>query len=299
MILVIGGTGMTGRPAVKRLVARGESVRVVTRDVKTARGVPELAGAEIVAGDSADPDTLGGAFDGVVSMYLVPPTMPGWDMVQTAIIRLARDRGVEHVVRISALGTNEHAASMSLRFHWYGERELEESGMRYTHIRANSFFQNTLFDAPTIRSENAFYSAVGALRFAKVDARDVGEVVAAVLTDPAEVNGQYTLTGSEALSYADMAAVMSRVLGRRIWYVDLPVDEWARRLVAEGFPLWLADEFAAIYGLGFDDPTVVEATTGTVLSLLGRPPRRFEDFVDEYRDQFESLVSSSDEGRRG
>lgn len=287
MILVIGATGMTGRPAVRHLVERGEEVRVVTRDVDAALTLADLRGAEIVHGDSSDPHTLVDAFAGVDQLYYVPPTLPGWDVAQTGVIRLACERGVEHIVRISALGTQPDAASMSLRYHWYGERELERSGLRYTHIRGNSFFQNTLFDAPTIRAESAFYCCVGSLRFAKVDARDIGEVVAAVLTDPRHDRTEYTITGAEPLSYSDMAGVMSEVLGRAIRYVDLTVEEWAARLVEEGFPSWLADEFAAIYGLGFDDPTVVESTTATIDEVLGRPPRRFDEFVAEHRDQFE------------
>ena len=159
--------------------------------------------------------------------------------------------------------------------------------MAFTHIRGNSFFQNTLFDAPTIRSENAFYSCVGELRFAKVDTRDIGEVVATVLTEPGHDGKAYTLTGPAAMSYADMAAIMSAVLSRPIRYVDLDVDSWARRLINEGFPAWLAEEFAAIYGLGFDDPSIVDTTTDTIETVLGRSPRTFEQFVAEHRADFE------------
>ncbi len=287
MILALGATGTTGRSAVEHLLRRRERVRVVTRSIDSASTIPELTGAEFVHGDVAVPDSLSGAFEGVDRLYYVPPTMPCWNVAQSKVIELARRFGVRHVARISALGTDEHAQSMSLRFHWQGERELEQSGMHYTHLRGNSFFQNTLFDAPSIRSDDAFYCCVGTLRFAKVDARDIGEVVATVLTTEGHGGEAYTLTGSEALSYSVMAEIMTGVLGRRIRYIDLSVGEWAARLMADGFPRWLADEFAAIYGLGFDDPRVVDTTTDTVERLLGRAPRRFDDFVEEYRTQFE------------
>ena len=283
MILVVGARGQTGRAAVHHLVARGVPVRAVTRDPGRAG---ELAGAEIYVGDSSRPDSLEQAYDGVTKLYLVPPTLPGWDAAQTGIIEQARRAGVRHVVRISALGTQPDAASMSLRFHWKGERELEQSGLTFTHIRANSFFQNTLFDAPTIRSEHVIYSCVGTLRFAKVDTRDVGEVVAAVLTSSGHENRGYTLTGSESLSYEDLADIMSRVLERDIRYVDLSAADYARLLVGEGLPQWLADEFAAIYGLGFADGSVVEDVTDTIHQILGRPPRTFQGFVEDHRADF-------------
>lgn len=287
MIVAIGATGPTGRPAVEHLLAHGERVRVVTRDPVAASALAELRGAEFIHGDAADPKSLAGALHDADRLYYVPPTMPGWNVPQTGVINLAIQSGIRHVVRISALGTDEHAASMSLRFHWQGERELERSGIDFTHIRANSFFQNTLFDAPSIRTNDAFYCCVGDLRFAKVDARDIGEVVATVLTTHGHAGQAYTLTGTEALSYAAMAKVMSGVLGRKISYVDMTVHDWADRLATDGFPPWLADEFAAIYGLGFDDPSIVDTTTDTVERLLGRPPRRFATFVEEYRSIFE------------
>jgi uncharacterized protein YbjT (DUF2867 family) len=284
VILVIGATGPTGRSAVHELLARGACVRALTRDPKR---VASLTGAEVFVGDSSQPDSLVRAFAGVTKLYLVPPTLPGWDEVESSILRLARASEVTHVVRISALGTRADAASMSLRFHWRGERELERSGIAFTHIRTNSFFQNTLFDASSIRREGAIYSCVGPQRFAKVDTRDIGEVVATVLTTPGHESRAYTLTGPESLSYDDLADIMSRVLGRTIRYVDLSVSQYADFLVREGFPSWLADEFAAIYGLGFPDGREIEAVTDSVEQLLQRPPRTFATFVDDHRAQFE------------
>jgi uncharacterized protein YbjT (DUF2867 family) len=284
MILVLGATGPTGRSAVAELLPRGETVRAVTRDPRRA---DDLTGAEIYVGDSSQPDSLERAFAGVSKLYLVPPTLPGWGDIETDILALARAAGVDHVVRISALGTDPDAASMSLRFHWRGERQLERSGMAFTHIRCNSFFQNTLFDAPWIKRDSAIYSCVGPLRFAKVDARDIGEAVATVLTSPGHESRAYTLTGPESLSYADLADVMSRVLGRPIRSVDMSVADYTELLVRDGVEAWLAEEFAAIYGLGFAEGSEVEEVTDAVSQLLARPPRTFAAFVAENRAQFQ------------
>jgi uncharacterized protein YbjT (DUF2867 family) len=285
MILVVGATGPTGRAATNELVERGHAVRAVTRDPAAAALVPELAGAELVFGDSSRPDTLRDAFEGITKLYFVPPTFPGWDVAEARILELALDASVEHIVRISALGTQPDAESMSLSFHWDGERQLERSGIAYTHVRANSFFQNTLFDAETIRTRSAFYSCVGPLRFAKVDTRDIGAVVATTLTTPGHEGAAYTVTGSQSLSYDDMASILSTVLGREVRYVDMSIADYSAQLIRDGFPTWLADEFAAIYG-GFDDPSVVEDVTDTVASVLGRPPRTFGEFVRDHIEQF-------------
>jgi uncharacterized protein YbjT (DUF2867 family) len=222
----------------------------------------------------------------------VPPLAPGWNAMQAAMIDAARRAGVRHLVRISAIGASADEPSMSLTYHWQGERELEASGMAYTHLRGNSFFQNTLFEAESIRAEGCFYDCVGDARFAKVDSRDIGAVVAVVLTDDGHDGRTYELTGPEPLTYAGMAARLGDAIGREIRYVDLSVEERAAQLRAAGFPDWLAQEFSSIYGRGFYGASGGAYTTDDVDRLLGRPPRSWDDFARDYAGAFAASASA-------
>jgi uncharacterized protein YbjT (DUF2867 family) len=287
MILVIGATGPTGSEAVRQLLLRGEAVRALTRDRAKAEAIPALAGTELVVGDSSRPDTLGRAFDGADRVYLVPPTELGWDDMQSGLVAAAGRAGVSHIVKLSAIGAGPDQPSMSLTFHWQGEQEIEASGIPYTHLRANSFFQNTLYDATTIKEEGKFYSCVGDARFAKIDARDIGEIVAAVLTEDGHAGKTYELTGPEPLTYDDLAGRLTAVLGRSIHYVDMSADAYAAALATTVFPAWFAREAADIYGRGFYRAGQGAFTTDAVQTLLGRPPRRFDDFVRDYAEAFE------------
>lgn len=264
---------------------QGVPVRAVTRNPVRATKMPELAGSEMFVGDSSLPETLSGAFDRVEKVYLVPPTVPQWDQLQTQLIELARDNGVQHMVRISSVGTTADAVSMTLRSHWKGEREMERSGMAYTHIRSNSFYQNCLFDISSIKGEDRFYSCVGRVRYAKVDTRDIARVVALALTERGHENHAYTLTGPEALSYRDMAEKLTRALGREIAYIDLPNEEYEEYLRSTGLPDWLAKEFVAMYGF-YEEGSFVEETTDTIRWLLGTPPGSFDKFAEDYRAHF-------------
>lgn len=285
--LVIGSTGHTGRETVRLLVRSGVSVRAVSRDIDAAMALPELAGADLFEGDSALPETLIPAFEGVEKLYYVPPTVEEWATLQSQLIEIARDEGVQHMARISTVGTAPDADSMTLRSHWQGEREMEQSGMAYTHIRSNSFYQNCLFDKDEIARNDLFYSCVGNVRYAKVDTRDLAGVIALSLTQPGHENQAYTLTGPEPLSYHDMASKLSAALGREIRYVDLPNPDYRDYLVSTGLPTWLADEFVAMYG-NYEEGSFVTETTETVQGLLGRPPRSFDDFARDYRSFFAS-----------
>jgi uncharacterized protein YbjT (DUF2867 family) len=284
-ILVVGGTGATGGETVRQLVTRGATVRVVTRDPGSAAENPALQGAELVVGDSSQPETLREAFQDVEKLYLVPPTHPGWDETQSAIIEMAAAAGVRHVVKLSVFEADPEEASLILRFHHRGEQEIERLGMTFTHIRANSFYQNVLLlDAPAIQAGSCFYSCVGDARFAKVDARDIGEVVATVLSEPGHENRIYELTGPDSLTYEEIAAELSRALGREIRYVDLPPDDYAALLISVGVPQWLAEEFATLYGRGKQRAGASARVTSTVEDLLGRPPRSFADWAREHAD---------------
>lgn len=282
-VLVIGGTGGTGSEAVAHLLRGGAEVRVVTRDPERARTLPALAGTEVVAGDSSRPETLAAAFKGIDKVYYVPPTLPGWDEVQSATVALAADAGVQHFVKMSAIGVAADEPSMSLSFHWKGEQDVERSGMAWTHIRPSSFFQNVLLlDVPSLRDEGRFYAPLGDARVAKLDTRDIGEVVALVLSEPGHENRVYELTGPAAVTYAEMADVLSEALGRRIEYVDLTADEYEAHLVATGWPEWVAVEFASIYGRGFYRAGGSSFVTTTVEDLLDRAPRSFADFAADH-----------------
>lgn len=286
MILVVGATGNTGSEVVRLLLQNGNQVRAVTRDPDRAALMPALQGADLVVGDSSRPETLHEVFEGAEKMYFVPATDVDWNRPQRQIIEMARSAGVKHIVRMSAIGASPDQPSMSLRFHFEGESDIESSGMAYTHIRPNSFFQNCLFDAEPIRAEGRFYSAVGDARFAKIDTRDIAAVIAKVLSEEGHEGKTYELTGPEPITYAMMAAKLSAAVGRRVEYVNLSAEDYAAALVSIGFAPWMADEFANIYGRGFYRESGGQYVTKTVGQLLGTPPRNFDDWAREHADAF-------------
>lgn len=287
MILVLGATGPTGSGTASRLVARGAVVRAVSRDPKKAAQLPALAGVELLPGDISAPDSLAGVFDGVTKVYLVPPTAVGWDHMQSAIISMAALAGVKHIVKLSAMGAGPDQPSMSLRYHWQGEQDIEASGMAFTHIRANSFFQNTLFDLASLQNEGCFYSCVGDAKFAKIDTRDIAEVVEKALTEDGHGGKTYELTGPEALTYSDMAAQLSMAVKSRFEYRDLSPDKYTISLSESGVPGWLAAEFSDIYGRGFYHEGGGSRVTQTVQQLLDRPPRTFAAFAADHAKMFQ------------
>ena len=110
-----------------------------------------------------------------------------------------------------------------------------------------------------------------------VDARDVAAVAARVLTQSPPVSGCFDLTGPEALSNHDIAALLGRVLGREIRYIDTEPGETRATLLAQGLSPWLTDIIMELYDLSSRDGAA--RVSPDVETLLGRGPTLFEVFA--------------------
>ena len=140
-------------------------------------------------------------------------------------IDAARRTEVELLVRSSIIGADRDSEAEFINAHTVCDRYLEDSGLPYAIVRPNLFLQNVPQSTiPSIDSSATFYVDAGQARISMVDTRDVAAVTAVVLTEPGHEGGHYDVTGPEALSYADVAAKLTRSLGRPITYVDAPDD---------------------------------------------------------------------------
>lgn len=287
MILVVGATGNTGRETVPRLLERGLAVRALSRDPERARALPGFAGAEIVAGDPARPETLGPAMQGVTKVFLIPPSGPGSDTSEQNVIEAARAAGVRHIVKLSALCADPSAPSMALSHNFRAEQILKSSGVPYTILRPSSFMQNFLFYySPSIRSEGAVYQSLGEARMAVIDTRDIAEVAVKVLTSEGHEGKTYDLTGPEALTYAEAAEKLGAATGRPIRYVDVPAAAYEQALVGLGLPPFVAAEVVNIYGRGPYREGKAGSVSSSVADLLGRPARSFSEFARDHAAYF-------------
>jgi uncharacterized protein YbjT (DUF2867 family) len=146
--------------------------------------------------------------------------------------------------------------------------------------------QNMLMYAASISRAGSFALPLGSAKTAMVDARDVGEVAAAVLTGQNQVNQIYQLTGPALMDFHEAAGVMSGVLGRDIAYVEQTPEAFRDVLAQFIHSSWQLDAvcelFAEIAGGS------LEQLTGTTADLLGRSPRSLADFIAEFAPAFQS-----------
>ena len=279
-MILVTTAGKVGTEAALLLRQRELPVRVLVRDPDKAKALAD-AGAEIAVGDLGVPASIDAAMAGVTAVVLVSPAVPAQEL---NVVASAARAGARHVVKASSKAS---ADSPIARRRWQAEIEagLAASGLPHTLLRSNAYMQNVLALAPAITATSGFGSAAGKGRAGLVDARDVAAVAAEIAASPAPHAGKtYWLTGPELISNYDVAAVLSRLLGRTITYRELSFDENRDAMIRAGVPAPIAEMNAQAFALTADGDA--EWVTGDVPSLLGRPARSLWQFAADYAPAF-------------
>lgn len=289
MILVTGATGNAGGTVLKEVLKIGKPVRAMYRSPQDAAHVP--AGARSVIADFADRPSLGRALAGVDTVYLVCSPVPELVDLEGNMVDACVDAGVRHVVLNSALGAGDYPKSFP-SWHRRVEDKIEASGLEYTILRPNSFMQNILtYYAPDIRTQGAFYGAMGNARISFIDVRDLAAVAAKALTSPGHAGKTYELNGPEALSYAEVAERVSRASGRNVRYVDIPVEQQKQAMLDRHMPEWLVTallDLQAYYTAGKGGEV-----DNLIANLLGRAPGNMDRFLAEFADSFRAQAAGA------
>ncbi len=285
-ILVTGATGNVGSILVPILTNLGADVRALTRDESKAQGLKD-AGAEVVVGDLDKPDTLDAAFRGVDKVFLTTPPNPN-QVIQTKNgIEAAKRSGSPFIVRLSAGALKEEmpgALPPISGQHAETDPILRASGLPYNIIRPHFFMQNTMMAAQSVASEGVVYMAFKDGKVGMIDVRDVADVAVKVLTEDGHEDKTYTLTGPASISFHDVAAGLSKALGKEVKYVDVPLEAGREGMIGMGLPEWIADafgEYFTAFSEGYGD-----FTTPDVENVTGNPPRSYETFARDFAQVF-------------
>ena len=261
--LVLGATGKTGRRVAARLRTCGAEVRAASRSSPTRF-------------DWSDPAGWDAALEGVTAVWVVPPPVPG---PVHAFVARAEVAGVEHLVLLSGHGADTWGDSPFGRDMRSAEDAVRGSALDWTVLRPSNFAQNfdeELWHAPLLAGELAL--PAGPIGEPFVDLEDVADAAVAVLADPGRHTGRiHELTGPRSITFAEAVALISRASGRPMTYRRIPPDDYAATLVEQGVGAQDAHHVAEMFVIM--EQGLLAATTDGVATVLGRPPRTFEDYV--------------------
>ncbi len=278
-VLVTGARGNVGAAVVEQLLDLGTHVRSASPSPGRPGG--RTPGLEPVRLDFTDPTTFGPALRGVRRVFLIrPPAIARVGPTINAFIEAAQAAHVEHVVFSSVAGADRNR----LVPHHRVENHLTRSGMGWTILRPGFFAQNlTSAYGADIRDHDRIHVPAGDGRVAFVDTRDIGELAATILADPGpHVARGYLLTGPRAVTFDEVAALLSEALGRRIQHEPATALGYLQHLGALGLPLPQRIVQTVLHvGLRRGDAEAIDPTLGR---LLNRPARDLRDYIADHLD---------------
>ncbi len=261
-ILVIGGTGKTGRRVVEQLQERNQHVRIGSR-------------SQIPTFDWHNPTTWPTALEGMDKVYIVyypDLAVPGAYEAIEGLSKAAIEAGIKKVVLLSGKGEREAERC---------EQVIAHSGLNYTLVRASWFNQNfseSFFLDPILAGQVALPMPHANIPF--VDADDIADVVVEALLDDAHNGNTYEITGPRTLTFKEAVETIAQATGRSIEYQAVSSEAYTQMMESAGVPadyIWLFN-YLFTEVLGNEKNSVV---TSDVQKVLGRPAKDFREFARE------------------
>lgn len=284
MILITGSTGKVGQHLVSTLKAQGVPFKALARSEGSAQALA-AQGVEVLRGDLTDATSFKAALAGIDTLFLLSSSTDPFS-AEAGAVSIAKAAGVKKIVKLSAAGVQADSSSSLLRGHARVERLIEDSGLTWIFLRPSFFMQNwVLYNAPAIKAKQPVYANAGDQRLGWVDIRDIAAVAAEALTS-SNLDGRILeLTGPEPLSYAQVAAKLTELLGREVPYVPVPDGAAFVGMQAVGMPTDFAWALVTLYQ--FVRRGGADVTTQTVELVTGKPARALDAFLQEHLSEFQ------------
>ena len=280
-ILVTGATGHLGRQTLQFLLKLHPENHLIALARDPARVSPlDLPGVEVRQGDYTDATSLGRAFAGVDTLFMVSAvSFTDRETQHKNVIRAATNAGVKRIVYtgVQRPEGSSFAISGITQTEVATEDFLKASGVTYTILR-NSLYLDAIpfMIGPNVCEEGVRVPA-GTGRGTMISRHDLAEASAKVLTELGHENKTYSLGASAAFSFSDIASELSRICDKAVAYIDIPVQEFVDAKVKLGFPVAVA-AFLAEWGQAVAVGEFTEVT-GDLERLIGRRPTPYQDFL--------------------
>ena len=283
MLLLTGVTGKTGGASAQALLKKGIKFRAIVRNADKAVAL-KASGVELVIGDVTDRAVLETALAGVEKALMTMPNGEKQLELEKQFIDVAKARGVKHVIKMSSMEAVPNATAPIPKIHYASEQYLKQSGLVWTMIKPNFFMQNLLGSGGTIKEQGKFFLPLAQGKTVMIDTRDIGACVALVMTTPGHEGQSYELTGPEELGFAEAAERFTKVLGRKVEYVHVPMPAYRQTLARFLTNEWHLNAVCELFQEIADGQDL--HVTGTVQKITGKAPTSLEQFIRDHQAVF-------------
>jgi uncharacterized protein YbjT (DUF2867 family) len=295
-ILVTGAAGQVGAVGFKIVeLLRSKDIPVRAMVIRLDGRSEALArlGAEVVTGDLTNLQDINRVIDGCTRLYFGMSVAPSYLEATVNVAAAAKHYGSLEVLvnmsqmTVSQMSINETTSSPQHKQHWLAEQVLNWSGLPCVHIRPTVFLEHFFFHqwaAESIRQSGEIRMPFGSGRTSPIATYDVARVIAEILISPEQHIGKiYELTGPKSQDLYGVAEEYSQALGCPIKYVDVPMDEWAKRQL-KGLPEYVIDHVKTMAIMHKENR--YDRLVNTVEEVTGTKPKSVREWVEEHRSDF-------------
>ena len=280
-----GRVGAVGRTATELLLKQGKAVRAMVRNEDERAKTLRDMGAEVVAGDLLDLDSMHRAIAGCETMYFGMSVSDAYLAATVNAAAVAKYHGVKAFINMSQMtlaqmSITKTTESPQHKLHWLAEQALNWSGLPVVHVRPTVLLEGffLIFTSESVKTSDQIRLPFGDGKTSPVAVEDVARVMAALLADPQPHIGRiYHLTGPESENMHFFGQEYSRALGRTITFQDIPVEPWRQGLLALGLPVHLVNHLVTMADL--HRAGRYDRMSDDVLTLTGRRPLTVQEFV--------------------
>ncbi|HET9170913.1 MAG TPA: SDR family oxidoreductase [Actinospica sp.] len=272
MIVITAASGNLGKLVLDGLLERGVPAAGIRAVVRTPAKLADYAdrGVEVVAGDYADQDSLVAGLAGAEKLLLISSAGSGEERIKQHLnaVAAAKQAGVKHLVYTSIT----HAEDSAIAFSWVHkdtEAAVRASGIPFTFLRNNWYFENLLGSVGSALEHGAFIGVAADAKIAYATRADYAAAAVAVLAGEGHEGKTYELNGDVAVTNTEIAAEVSAQSGKPVAYAPMSEEEFAKTLEGFGLPAAFAGELAqADFAIS---QGALSETTGDLKALIGRP----------------------------
>jgi len=288
LILVTGAAGRVGgigRTVTELLLQQGKAVRAMVRNEDERAQALRDVGAEVVAGNLLDLDSMHRVIDGCDTMYFGMSVSDDYLAATVNTAAVAKHHGVKAFVNMSQMtvaqmSITETTPSPQHKLQWLSEQALNWSGLPVVHVRPTVLLEGffLILTPESVRETNHIRLPFGQGKTSPVAVEDVARVIAALLANPQPHIGKiYHLTGPQSENMDFYAQEYSKALGRTIAYQDIPVEAWREGLLQHGLSAHVVNHLAAMADL--HRAGRYDRMTDDVFALTGLKPLSMQEFV--------------------
>ncbi len=286
-LLIIGAAGNNGTATIEALTRKHKDDFViragVRSEIKAKALLKKFPGIETVILDLDKPATLPSAFKDVDKLFLIIGNVENREEhAKNAIDAAVSSGSVKHVLFYSVFGAEYESILFGRQFR-FGEKYLEASGLKWTHLRTIFFQENLVGWADGIKN-GAFYFGIRDGRFAPLNVGDIGEIAANILSTSGHEGKAYNITGPELLSGKDFASVFTEVTNKAVQYVSPDEATTLNSLLGSGWPEWQAKGMLELFEVFASNQAAVVSPDGE--RLLGRPLTSLRTYVKTNKSAF-------------